>query len=94
MNDSQLKRCIQSVGKSCFVLYFEQFANPHISNEDLIDRLVRDEQYMESGARTRVFQSRRIIRAGRAIDVLRSIASSERVPQVVRERARDMTNAF
>ena len=87
MNEEQLQRSLQSIGKECFVKYFEEFSDSSKSNEDLIELLMSNEGYTESGCKTRVSQSRRIIRSGRARDALRIIAGSGRVPDRVSKRA-------
>lgn len=70
MNDKQLDRSLQSIGMACFVSYFPQFSDESISNEELIRMLMREKNYKESGCRTRVSQSRRIIARGKAQDAL------------------------
>lgn len=83
MNDEQLRRSLQSIGMACFVRYFPQFSDESMNNEDLIELLMRNENYMESGCRTRVTQARRIIASERAVDALLIVASSDRVPSEV-----------
>lgn len=90
MNNEQLERSINSIGKGCFVKYFEEFSNMSISKEDLIERLMKTEGYKESGSTTRVSQARRIINAGRAKDALLIIASSNRVPASVSKLASEL----
>lgn len=90
MNEKQLKRCIQSIGKACFVQYFQEFSDPNLSREDLIEMLMAKEGYEETGSTTRVTQSRRIISAGRADDALEIIANSVKVPYPFRKKARDL----
>ncbi len=85
-------RCLRSTGKACFVKHFDAFTDLRVSNDDLIDLLMKSEGYMESGSRTRVLQSRRIINSGRGRDALNLIASSERVPEDIRRRARKLSN--
>ncbi len=51
-----------------------------MSNEDLIELLMQEENYVESGCITRVTQARRIIASGRAVDALLIVAGSARVP--------------
>ena len=80
MNDEQLERSLQSIGKACFVRYFLRFSDEPMSNEDLIELLMRKENYMESGCITRVTQARRIIASERGVDALLIVASSARVP--------------
>ena len=78
MNDEQLARSLQSIGMGCFTKYFEAFSNSNISNDDLIDALMKIEGYEETGVRTRVTQSRRIINNNRSIDALKLVTSSNR----------------
>ena len=94
MNDDQLVRSLQSIGKACFVEYFEMFANSSISNEDLIDILMKKENYMESGAKTRVSQSRRIINSGRAKDALKIVSSSNKIPYPISTKARELASSL
>lgn len=91
MNDQQLDRSLRSIGKECFVRYFEEFSNPRYSSEDLIEMLMTKEGYAESGSRTRVSQSRRIINSGRAKAALKMVHDSERLADTVRERARTLS---
>ena len=87
MNDEQLLRSLQSIGKACFVMHFTQFSDKSLSNEDLIELLMREENYVESGCRTRVTQARRIIAGKRAVDALLIVASSVRVSDEVSTEA-------
>ena len=80
MDDDQLERSLQSIGKGCFVEYFCQFADQNLSNSAVTEMLMRQEGYTESGSRTRVSQARRIISADRAEDALRNVIQSERIP--------------
>lgn len=88
MNDEQLDRSLRSIGKECFVKYFDEFSNANFSREDLIDLLMSREKYKESGCKTRISQSRRIINSGRANDALDMIVNSARLPDTVRDQAR------
>lgn len=90
MNDQQLNRYLQSVGKGCFVKYLELFENERYSNEDLIEKLMAEEGYTEKGSRTRVVGSRRIIEAGRRSDALEMIAESKRLDPKVVEKAKQL----
>lgn len=87
MNDEQLKRSLNSIGKGCFAKYFEAFNNLSISSDDLIDGLMKIENYKESGARTRVTQSRRIIKENRALDALQIVEASNNVKDWVNSKA-------
>ena len=88
MNDDQLERSLRSIGKGCFVAYFRQFADQTLSNSDVVELLMRQEGYTESGSRTRVSQARRIIRSGRAQDALMNVIQSERIPDHKRAAAK------
>ena len=94
MTDDQLERSLRSIGKGCFVEYFCQFADLNLPNSDVIEMLMRQEGYAESGSRTRVSQARRIIKSGRAGDALRNVIQSDRIPNYARvaARARELLN--
>jgi len=87
MNDEQLLRSLQSIGKACFVKYFPQFSDMVLRNEDLIELLMRQENYVKSGCITRVTQARRIIASKRAVDALLIVASSVKVSDEVSQEA-------
>lgn len=91
MNDNQLDRCLRSIGKMCFVDNYHLFANFHIPHEEAVEFLMENHGYKETGARTRVSCSRRIIRNGRVKDALKIIEASGRVPNNVREAAKKLS---
>ena len=90
MNDDQLDRSLRSIGKTCFVKYFSEFSDLAITSEDLIDMLMQQEGYTESGCKTRISNSRRIISSGRQDDALAMIIASERVEAEIVDRAREL----
>ncbi|OCW96057.1 hypothetical protein [Alishewanella sp. HH-ZS] len=90
MNDDQLDRSLRSIGKACFVKYFAEFSDLAISSEDLIDMLMQQEGYTESGCKTRISNSRRIISSGRQDDALAMIIASERVEAEIVDKAREL----
>lgn len=92
MNDDQLAGSLKSTGMGCFIKYFEAFSNSNISNEDLIDALMKIEGYKDSGAQTRVTQSRRIINNNRSIDALNIVVSSNRAKDWVISKAQMLIN--
>lgn len=49
MNDDQLERSLRSIGKGCFVKYFGKFRDNRLNNHDLIDLLMKNENYSECG---------------------------------------------
>ena len=86
MDDDKLERYLQSVGKRCFVNYFDDFAGG-LSSDAVVELLMRNEGYAEKASRTRVSTARRIIKAGRAGDALQVIGKSSRVPESIRNQA-------
>lgn len=94
MNDDQLERSLQSIGKECFVKYFDEFSDNRLKDHDLIDLLMKNENYKESGCKTRVSQSRRIIKEGRAKDALKVVAGSSRVPDPIRRQAEALYDSY
>ncbi len=80
MNDQQLKRRLQSVGKEVFVTYFCEFADPSI---DAAAILKRDRCYTEGSCKNRTSHASGIINAGRAKEALIIISGSRVSPQVV-----------
>ena len=86
MDDDKLDRCLQSVGKCCFVNYFDDFGGG-LSSDSVVGLLVKNEGYAEKATQARVSTARSIIEAGRAEDALRVISGASRVPESVRVRA-------
>ena len=76
MNEQQLVRTLNSVGKRCFVTYFRQFCDLSLSNEDVAALIEEAERHTTKTCRTRTNGARRIIRAGRGRDALTIIANS------------------
>jgi hypothetical protein len=92
MNDNQLERSLQSIGKKCFVKYFDAFNNQQLSNEDVIEMLMKNEGYEESGCRTRVTQARRIIKAKMIKSALTNISQSSKIEVSIIEKAKSLLN--
>ena len=71
MNDNQLERTLQSIGKACFLKYFTEFSDLSLSGEAVARILVEREGWSELATlHFRVRWARRIIKAGRAQDAL------------------------
>lgn len=94
MDDEQLDRAIKSIGKACFVKYYELFRDPTRSNEDLVERLMRQERYAEQASRTRVSQSRRIIQSGNGPKILREILQSDRLEDDIINKAKELLRKY
>ena len=88
MNDNQLQRTLQSIGKACFVNYFPKFSDAALSDEALARILVEREGWDEATALNfRVRGARRIIKVGRAKDALILIVDSQRMSKTLKSRA-------
>ncbi len=87
-------KLIQSVGKGCFVKYFEDFRDETNSTTDLIELLMQEEDYTEKACRTRISKSRKIINSGYAREVLQDILESTRLPYEVTAKARELLNKY
>ncbi len=90
MDQEQLKRTLNSVGKSCFVKYFNEFKNPAYSNQELVYLLHRNEGYEKTACNTRVTKSRKIFREGMEKEALEIIISSQKVDVKTYEGAKDI----
>ena len=86
MNDSQLKRYLNSVGKKCFVKYFDQFHDQSLANREVAEILQDEMGYTWKACNSRTGHARMIIRAGRAPDALELVCNS-RADADVRARA-------
>jgi hypothetical protein len=94
MDDKQLDRAIRSIGKGCFVKYYEEFRNSTLSNEDLIELLMNNEGYAETASGTRVSYSRRVIHAGRGADALLGITRSTKLEYKIIEKAKKLLKKY
>lgn len=90
MDKEQLSRSLKSIGMQCFVKYFEAFNDPIRTDKDLIEGFMRIEGFEESGARTRVIQSRRILREGKEEEALRKVLDSSKVDVWVIEKSKHL----
>ena len=79
MDDQQLIQSLNSIGKRCFVKYYESFRDPMLSNEDLVDQFMSNEDWNENGSKIRVSYIRRIFAASRELDALSIISNSHRL---------------
>jgi hypothetical protein len=93
MDDHKLRQSLNSIGKACFVKYYELFRNK--SSTEIwfvVDFLMRAEHITEAGAKIRVGFARGIFNAGRQNDALKIVAQSERVPRDLAEKAKLLLN--
>lgn len=87
MDDYQLDRNLRSVGKECFVAYFEKFCDENLSNQDIVALLEEERDYSLNTCRSRTATARGIIRSGRAKDALEIVKDSGKVEPAAREKA-------
>lgn len=92
MDDRQLERALNSIGKGCFVKYYEDFRDVTKSNEDLIELIKRNEGFTDTACQTRVTNSRRIIRAGLGIYALELISQSTRLDPSITQKAKRLVH--
>jgi N-glycosylase/DNA lyase len=95
MNDEQLERALVSVGKSCFIEYYQFFTNMELNREDLIEILRKETNYTEKSCNSRSGHARRIVKSNRTKDALKSIiaSNSQRVGTEIIELAQEyLTN--
>ena len=86
MNDQQLRRNLRSVGKACFVKYFENFRDSNLSNSDVAS-LLKTEGYTWGSCLSRTSHARAIINSSRCKDALLSICESMRLERTIRDKA-------
>lgn len=73
--EMDLQRALNSVGKTCFVKYYEEFASDK-PVEDIVEILLNQEGYAETASRTRVNNARKIIRQGLSNQALDLVINS------------------
>ena len=89
MNDQQLHRNLRSIGKECFVTFFEEFWELTRSNENVAAQIEKERGFTEKSCRSRTSHARSIIKAGRAKDALNAIflSTSPRLSNHIKKRA-------
>ena len=88
MDDLQLERYLQSVGKECFVTFFGELSDRELLDETVARYIAEDWGRDRSAALTRrVYPARKIIDAGRAKDALIICSNSRRLPFHIRDKA-------
>lgn len=82
-----MERLLNSVGKKCFVEYFEIFKNMNIEHSDLVNTIHEEKGYSLKACQTRVSKSRKIIGNGQTSDAFQVIIKAQRVDEATRSRA-------
>lgn len=91
MNDAELNRQLQSIGKTCFVMFFTDFSNPDQTDGAIARRIARSMGVSYQAAlNIRVKLSRKIMRAGRGFDALVLCSQSKGLSTDIREQAADL----
>lgn len=86
MNDQQLDRNLRSIGKTCFVKYFEKFCDSNLSNSDVAS-LIKAEGYTWKSCLSRTSHARAIINSPRCRDALLAVCESMRLERTIRDKA-------
>jgi hypothetical protein len=87
MKKERLIRYLNSVGKECFVKYFELFSNETIPNYEIVEKIFTETGYTEKACNSRTGHARMIIREGGAEEALKIISESTRLDFAVTNMA-------
>ena len=93
MNEQELTRKLNSVGKSAFVVFFDlfkEFSNGRISRDACIDLLVNKKVSNSAGAAIRTGNAQQIFRAGMEQEALEIVANSDRLDVAITSMARKL----
>lgn len=86
MPQADLGRLLNSIGMSTFVRYYEEFSDPLLSTQDVVD--VLPSQYTMNSRITRATKARKIFREGLELDALWLVLHSSRVGADTSNQAR------
>jgi hypothetical protein len=93
MDDAQLERSLQGIGKICLVKYYQTFRDRSRTDPSfLINFLMKAGVSNEAGAKIRAGYAKRIFIEGHENDALKIIVNSARVPAEIRDQARLLLN--
>jgi hypothetical protein len=87
MDDIGLKRTLNSIGKSCFIKYFDYFKDDSISKESLIDIISTKERYKKTATLTRINSARRIIKNNLENEAFKIISESSKIDNYTKRTA-------
>jgi len=87
-------RLLNSIGKECFIKYYEEFSNSTLDSDDLTELLMMNENCTHSSARTKVSCARRILNNYLAFDALNIIIDSKRLSQETISKAKKLLDHF
>ncbi len=93
MQESELIRKLNSVGKTIFVEYFsifKSYAEERLSKEDFIELLVKNNISNANGAAIRCSNAKLIFKANMEYEALKLIAISKRLDPIVINKAQEL----
>lgn len=90
VEEKRLVRCLNSVGKECFVKYFALFSNESMSNKEIADIIEAENEYTRKSCDSRTSHARMIIRDGDAKEALHIVSSSKRLEIKTRLKAKEI----
>ena len=79
MNETQLRRTLQSIGMTCFMDNFDLFQSGRYSKDELVEWIFEQNDFTENSCRSRVNHTLRIFRENKQVEALKIIKSSARV---------------
>lgn len=88
-----IEQLLRSIGKTCFVKYYEIFAGD-LTNKEVIEILKISENYEVTGCRTRVNCARIIINGNQSIAALQLVIDSRNIAitEAIKDNARQLIN--
>lgn len=87
MNETQLRRTLQSTGMACFIENFDLFQSGRYSKDELVEWIFEQNDFTENSCRSRVNHALRIFRKNKQIEALTIIKSSARVDSYTKLQA-------
>lgn len=90
MNQDRLKRKLQSIGKTCFIKYYEMFKDENCLNESLVMLISNNENYSIVATATRVNCARWIVRHNLTKEALEIITNSKKLDKTIKVKALEL----
>ena len=87
METKRLARYLNSVGKECFVTYFEMFNDSNIPNQKIAEKISDEKGYTDKACASRTGHARMIVREGGAVEALKIITESIRLDIAIIRKA-------
>ena len=87
-------RLLNSIGKECFVKYFDEFKSNKLSNSELAEIISNQENYSLQATKVRVNSARKIIKFENEREALELIIDSKRLESDIVEDAKKIYNSL